>query len=70
MKIYFMGVAKHDLVGSYQEVHDWCAIWSALIYKLIYKHHGFNYFGSNYQRGIAHALNYSIHMHYPSQGIS
>jgi hypothetical protein len=26
---------------------------------------GFNYFGLGYWRGIAHAHNYSIHMHYP-----
>ncbi len=27
-KIYYMGGVGHDLVGSCQEFHDWCAIWS------------------------------------------
>ncbi len=26
-----MGVAGHDLVSSYQEAHDWCAIWNAFV---------------------------------------
>jgi len=38
--------------------------------RVLYKHHGLNYFGSNYRRGIPNAHNYSIHMQYPSKGIS
>jgi hypothetical protein len=26
-----MGVAGHDLVGSYQKAHDQCAIWSVFV---------------------------------------
>ncbi len=33
--------------------------------KVFYKHHGLNYFGLNYQRGIACAHNYSMQMQYP-----
>ncbi len=29
------------------------------------KHHGLNYFGLNYLRGIVYALKYSMHMQYP-----
>jgi hypothetical protein len=29
---------------------------------LHYKHHGLNYFGLGYQKGIAHAQNYLIHL--------
>jgi hypothetical protein len=36
---------------------------------LHYEHHGLNYFGLNYQRGIVHAQNYSIHLQYTSRGI-
>jgi hypothetical protein len=33
------------------------------------KHHGLNYFGLSYQRGITHAQNYLIHLQYPSRDI-
>jgi hypothetical protein len=29
---------------------------------VFYKHHGLNYFGLSYQKGIVNAHNYSIHM--------
>jgi hypothetical protein len=29
------------------------------------KHHGLNYFGLSYHKGIIHAQNYLIHMHTP-----
>jgi len=42
---------------------------SNTLFAVIYKHHGLNYFGLSYWKGIAHAHNYSIHMHYPSSDI-
>jgi hypothetical protein len=32
---------------------------------IFYKHHGLNYFGLGFWRGIAYARNYSMHMQYP-----
>jgi len=40
-----------------------------ILFGVIYKHHGLDYFGLGYWRGIAHAQKYSIHMHYPSSSI-
>jgi hypothetical protein len=37
--------------------------------RVLYKHHGFNYFGPGYSRGIAYAHNYLMHMQYPYQDI-
>jgi hypothetical protein len=42
MKIYYMGVVRHDLVGNYQKVHDQCAIWSAFVWRF-----GFLFSGCN-----------------------
>jgi len=42
---------------------------SNTFFGVIYKHHGLNYFGLGYRRGITHAYNYLIHMHYLSHGI-
>jgi hypothetical protein len=37
--------------------------------ELHYKHHGLNYFGLGYYRGIIHAHTNSMNAHYPSEGI-
>jgi hypothetical protein len=33
--------------------------------RVLCKHHGLNYFGTSYWKGIACAQNYSMHMQYP-----
>jgi len=33
--------------------------------RVLYKHHGLNYFGISYWRGITCAQNYLMHMQYP-----
>jgi hypothetical protein len=33
MKIYYMGVTKHDLISNYQDVHNWCAIWIVFVWR-------------------------------------
>ncbi len=38
---------------------------SNTLMKVFYKHHGRNFFGASYQRGIVHAQNYSMHVQYP-----
>jgi hypothetical protein len=35
-----------------------------IMFRVIYEHHGFNYFGLSYWKGIVHAQSYSIHLHY------
>ncbi len=39
------------------------------LFGLFKNHHGLNYFSLDYQGGIAYDKEYSMHMHYPLQGI-
>ncbi len=52
-----LGGVLHSHTKTYKE--------SNTLVGVICKHHGLNYFGLGYRRGIAHVHNYSIHMHYP-----
>jgi hypothetical protein len=38
---------------------------SNTLMRVFCKHHGLNYFGLGYWKGIAYAQNYSMHMQYP-----
>ncbi len=75
--IPFLGYIKNPL-GSIIDVlkpkgvlHSHSKTWkeSNTLMGILCKHHGLNYFGSGYQKGIVHAYNYLMHVQYPFQGI-
>jgi hypothetical protein len=55
------GRVMHSLTKTYKQ--------SNTLLRLFNKNHGLNYFNLNYQSDIAYGKEYSMNMHYPSQGI-
>ncbi len=52
-----LGGVLHNLTKTYNETNTLLGVFN--------KHHGLNYFGLDFQRGIAHAYEYSMHIQYP-----